>query len=176
MINNYPPVLSGEQVRRILRISKRKCALLLNNGVIKCQKDLSKKSRKYSVNREDLLEYIDKAKYINKINILYHQKAELYHSVPEGFSHWLELKFKNIPDVLTIPQVIDITGYRDNSVERWINRKWLKSTGVPTGRIVAKQWLIEFYCGYGYSIVRKSDKHISLMYEFFANLSSENKP
>ena len=34
MLSEYGDILSGEQVRRILHISKRKCAWMLNNGYI----------------------------------------------------------------------------------------------------------------------------------------------
>ncbi|MBQ1997977.1 MAG: helix-turn-helix domain-containing protein, partial [Spirochaetales bacterium] len=58
MLSEYGDILSGEQVRRILHISKRKCAWLLNNGYIKC-KNSRKKSRKYTVLKSDLIEFIE---------------------------------------------------------------------------------------------------------------------
>lgn len=58
MLNDLPPILSGEQVRIALHISKRKCAWMLNNGFIKCQ-NTGKKTRKYTVLKEDLLTYIE---------------------------------------------------------------------------------------------------------------------
>ena len=35
--SNYPETLSLENIRCILRISKRKTALMLQNGIIKCE-------------------------------------------------------------------------------------------------------------------------------------------
>ena len=54
MLSSLPQVLSGEQVRCALHISKRKCAWMLNNGFIKCQ-NTGKRTRKYTVLKEDLL-------------------------------------------------------------------------------------------------------------------------
>ena len=56
---NYPPILSLEQVRCILHISKRKAAWLLQNGHIKCTIG-EKKTRQYSVPRSELIKYIEK--------------------------------------------------------------------------------------------------------------------
>ena len=49
--------LSAEQICKILHISKRKCAWMLQNGMIPC-KDTGKKTRRYTVLRKDLDEYI----------------------------------------------------------------------------------------------------------------------
>ena len=60
MINSFeglPTVLSGEQVRTVLHIGKRKCAWMLNNGFIKCE-NTGKKTRKYAVKLTDLIEFI----------------------------------------------------------------------------------------------------------------------
>ena len=46
MLSSLPQVLSGEQVRCALHISKRKCAWMLNNGFIKCH-NTGKRTRKY---------------------------------------------------------------------------------------------------------------------------------
>ena len=46
MLSSLPQVLSGEQVRCALHISKRKCAWMLNNGFIKCQ-NTGKRTRQY---------------------------------------------------------------------------------------------------------------------------------
>ena len=45
--------LSAEQICKILHISKRKCAWMLQNGKIPC-KDSGKKKRRYTVLRKDL--------------------------------------------------------------------------------------------------------------------------
>ena len=61
MINSFeglPTVLSGEQVRIVLHVSKRKCAWMLNNGFIKCE-NTGKKTRKYAVKLTDLIEFIE---------------------------------------------------------------------------------------------------------------------
>ena len=62
--NTYPPILSLENIRVILRISKRKAAWMLHNGYIKCTIN-EKKTRNYQIKIEDLFEYIDKAESLD---------------------------------------------------------------------------------------------------------------
>ena len=183
MMESLPEVLSGEQVRCVLHVSKRKCAWMLNNGFIKCQ-NTGKRTRKYTVLKKDLLKYIEDsqkhpehyvtpyaefstAKYINKNRRQYLRKAGFPSSLPDGFRAWLENELEPIPDALTIPQVIATTGYTDNSVDRWLRQGHLKFVQTQTTKVIAKDWLIDFYCGYGYTIAQMSDQHIELMVRYF---------
>ena len=182
MLEDLPEKLTGEQVRCILHIGKKKCAWMLNNGFIKCQNS-GKKSRKYTVLKEDLLAFIDdSAKHPEKYVTPYaafstakevknkkrkRQKAGFPTSLPDDFRPWLEQEFEKKSDALTVAQVIKITGYVKNTVDQWIRKGWLKSVQAQSGQIVPKVWLIDFYCGYGYSIGKMSDKHVRLMRRFF---------
>ena len=186
MLSSLPQTLSGEQVRCVLHISKRKCAWMLNNGFIKCQ-NTGKRTRKYTVLKEDLLTYIeDSAKHPEKYVTPYAEfstakyvttrnprprKTGFPSSLPSDFRPWLEKEFETVPDVFTIQQVIAITGYTDNSVNRWLRQGHLKSVQTQTTKIIAKEWLIDFYCTYAYTITNMSDKHIKLLQKFF----KENK-
>ena len=91
MINSFeglPTVLSGEQVRTVLHIGKRKCAWMLYNGFIKCE-NTGKKTRKYAVKLTDLIEFIVDSKSIPK-NMSHHmhssqQQSMGIHTNPDGF-------------------------------------------------------------------------------------------
>ena len=50
--STYPPIISSEQLRKILHVSKRKCAWMLQNGLIPCI-DSHKKTRRYMIELED---------------------------------------------------------------------------------------------------------------------------
>ena len=182
MLSSLPQVLSGEQVRCVLHISKRKCAWMLNNGFIKCQ-NTGKRTRKYTVLKEDLLNYIEDskkhpekyvtpyaefstAKYGNKSKSR-PRKTGFPSFLPSTFRPWFEQEFEHIPDALTILQVITITGYTDNTVNRWLRQGHLKSVQTQTTKIIPKLWLIDFYCSYAYTITNMSDKHINLLQKFF---------
>ena len=186
MLSSLPQVLSGEQVRCALHISKRKCAWMLNNGFIKCQ-NTGKRTRKYTVLKEDLLSYIeDSVKHPEKYVTPYAEfstakyvttrkprplKTGFPSSLPSDFRPWLEQEFEHVPDALTIPQVIATTGYTDKALNRCLRQGHLKSVQTPTTRIIPKLWLIDFYCSYAYKINNMYDKHIKLLQKFF----KENK-
>ena len=182
MLSNLPQVLSGEQVRCALHISKRKCAWMLNNGFIKCQ-NTGKRTRKYTVLKDDLIAYIEySAKHPEKYVTPYAEfstakygntrkprprKTGFPFSLPSTFRSWLEAEFETVPDALTIPQTITITGYTDNTVNRWLRQGHLKYVNTQTAKIIPKLWLIDFYCSYAYTITNMSDKHIKLLQKFF---------
>ena len=182
MLSSLPQVLSGEQVRCALHISKRKCAWMLNNGFIKCQ-TTGKRTRKYTVRKDDLLTYIeDSQNHPEKYVTPYAEfstakygntrkprprKTGFPSSLPSTFRPWLEQEFETVPDALTMPQVIAITGYTDNTVNRWLRQGHLKSVQTQTTKIIPKTWLIDFYCSHAYTITNMSDKHIKLMQKFF---------
>ena len=182
MLSSLPQVLSGEQVRCALHISKRKCAWMLNNGFIKCQ-NTGKRTRKYTVLKEDLLTYIqDSAKHPEKYVTPHAEfssakyvtarkprprKTGFPSSLPVGFRDWLEQEFVTVPDTLTVPQVIATTGYTDNTVNRWLRQGYLKYVQTQTAKIIPKLWLIDFYCTHAYTITNMSDKHIKLLQKFF---------
>ena len=56
----YGNLLSGEQVRQILHISKRKCTWILEHGYIPCS-DSGGKTRRFAVRADDLLTNDDAA-------------------------------------------------------------------------------------------------------------------
>ncbi|MBQ7108368.1 MAG: hypothetical protein IJN95_04690 [Clostridia bacterium] len=155
---------------------------MLNNGFIKCQNS-GKRTRKYTVLKEDLLTYIEDSqihpeKYVTPYAEFSTskygntrkprpRKTGFPSSLPSTFRVWLEQEFETVPDALTVPQVITTTGYADNTVNRWLRQDHLKSVQTQTTKIISKVWLIDFYCSYGYTISQMSDKHIKLLQKFF---------
>ena len=171
--------LSAEQICKILHISKRKCAWMLQNGMIPC-KDSGKKTRRYTVLRKDLDAYIKDStehpeKYFIPVTFTSnnpgkreHDKYYLYpHQVPEDFRPWLDDQWDDLPDAITPKDVESILGYEHESVRRWINRGWLRITKAHNFEIVPRQWLIDFTCDYAFRIARKSKTHRKLLDKYF---------
>lgn len=154
LYDEFPEVISGEQLRQILHVSKRKCAWLLNNGIIPCN-DSYQKTRRYAVKLDDVIDYI-----ITSENAAVNVQPP---KPPEGFRELLLDEWFDVPDVLTITDISGITGYTPNAVDRWIVKGSLRSVMVQTGIITCREWLADFYCGDGYNIVKKVDKHRELL-------------
>jgi hypothetical protein len=55
----YPEIISQDQLYRICRISKRKATWLLENGFIPC-KDSGKKTRRFKIRINDVITYLTK--------------------------------------------------------------------------------------------------------------------
>ena len=154
LYDEFPELISGEQLRKILHISKRKCAWLLQSGVIPCT-DNCNKTRRYAVKLDDVIEYIiESEKAAERVQP---QRP------PEFFREQLIDEWFDVLDVLTISDVAGITGYTPNAVDRWIVKGSLRSVTVQTGIITCREWLADFYCGDGYNIVKKVDKHRKLL-------------
>ena len=189
MLSEYIDILSGEQVRSILHISKRKCAWMLNNGYIK-RKNSGKKTRKYTVLKSDLIEFIEDSqrcpeKYVlpcgefssGSKNAAIGVASQIRLPAPlpdidvDAFREWLDTEFCCLPDALTVQEVAVTTGYKKYSVERWIRDGHLKCVNMQGGvKIVPKAWLVESYCRYGRGIVRKSKDHEEMMRRFIAEM------
>lgn len=154
LYDNFPEIISGEQLRKILHISKRRCAYLLKSGVIPCT-DTGQKSRRYYIRLNDVIEYIKNAE-----DTFEAMKPQI---PPEGFRKRLSDEWYDLPELLTITDVAKITGYTTNAVDRWIVKGSLRSVTAQTGIITCREWLIDFYCKDGYNIVKKVDRHMNLL-------------
>ena len=181
--NKYPEVLSLEQVRTILHISKRKTAWMLQNGIIRCETS-EKQTRQYRVKIDDLFEYRDKVEQGDpSVELPYgifttrtekkvkYEKA-LPHPItlekpPEDFRVWLEDEWYSENTLLLTQDIGRITGYDRHTIQRWLQEKRIRSVWTQDALISSKTWLIDFYCEDAYQIVRKSDAHIELMKRYY---------
>jgi hypothetical protein len=176
--------MTSEEVSSLLHISKRKCAWMLQNGMIPC-KDTGKKTRRYTIYEKDVLKFkkdwekhpekyvfpvtfgskgmkkVDKKKLPNP----YYLKLE---KVPKGFRGWLDDEWFDLNDALTVKEIEDLIGYDKNSVQRWITNGDLKHIVARGTYYIARAWLIDFMCDYAFRIAKKSEKHIILLNKYFS--------
>ena len=57
LYEEYPEVISADQLYRICHISKRKAKWLLEHGYIPCE-DSGKKTRRYKIRLNDVIDYL----------------------------------------------------------------------------------------------------------------------
>lgn len=182
--STYPSLLTLDNVRTILRISKRKASWLLKNGYIQCT-DSGKKTRQYRVRIEDLFAYMKKVEQGEpEVRIptgLFNTKptkkhrseplivpGSLHEKPPNDFKFWLKREWSDIAECLTVKEVALLTGYQRQTVQKWIASKKLKTVWAQNKLLIAKKWLIEFYCSCGYKIQNKCEKHIKLLLQYYA--------
>ena len=184
LLSTYPPVLSLENIRVILRISKRKAAWMLHNGYIKCTIN-EKKTRNYQIRMEDLFDYIDKTEkldpsvqlpsglFSSKKSASHHKEGtipspQIIHlKPPENFKDWLSDEWFDIDDMLTLKDAAALIGYNENTLQRWAHQKKLKTAWIQNHLFTTRDWTIEFLAETGYEIQHKSTKHIRLLLKYY---------
>lgn len=181
--NTYPSVLSLENVREILRISKRKAAWMLHNGYIKCTIN-EKKTRNYKIEIDDFLDYIDKVEQSNPSvclpsGIFSSKKTKSHHKEldfvppcfnqkpPDEFKDWLADEWFDVDELLAIKNVSQLIGYSENTIQRWAHQKKLKTVWYQNHLFTTRDWLIEYLFTDGYLVRRKSEKHIRILLRYF---------
>ena len=174
----YPEILSSEQLRKILHISKRKCVWMLQNGWIPC-KDNHQKTRRYTIRLDDVIAYLKDEelhpeKYIfppifssGKPKPKLERLQPLSSEKSKKFRKQLSEEWKKYDDILKIKDVVGITGYSEYIVCKWMRQKQLRFIETQAGIITCKAWLIDFYCADGYLISKKSPEHILVLETLF---------
>ena len=173
IVSAYPKTINSEQLRIILGISKRKCAWMLQNGVIPC-KDTEKKTRRYTIEINDVIHYVNavsenpNAYFIPPIFSAKKSTSEIRYpnELREDFSKWLTKRWCNRKETFSPKELEKLLGYEHDSVRRWINREHLKCVKAQGEEIIAKEWLISFLSDYGFKIAKKSQKHQELINEY----------
>ena len=160
IINQYPPVITMDQMYRICHISKRKAKWLLENGIVPCR-DSGKKTRRFKINTIDVVYYLQQRERhpeevqtpIGLFNSGYssHGKKKPNPITPdkiEIFRVFLEYRWYHSPDLLFIHDIEEITGYHQVTISNWLRQEKMKSIIVAAKRVVAKEWLIAFIAEY----------------------------
>ena len=168
LLRQFPNYMSKDQMYRACHISKKTCLFLLENGLVPCI-DSGKKTRRFKIETSAVIRYLEDRDL----------HPELY-KAPEGFykkkqcEPWLKLTEANLllmhhyydavlepyPDVLSIAQISEYTGYGKSSVVRWCSKQQLKSFYIKGCYHVPKEYLISFLVSwYFIGISVKSSKH-----------------
>ena len=136
----YPDILTLSDITKILKISKRKAAWMLQNGYIK-NINSGKKTRQYQVRINDLFEYMDKVErndpsiqiplglfnanvigQKNGTSVKYSETLPcVQKNLKEDFKVWLDNEWADVPEMLTVTDISKISGYAVTTVERWGN-------------------------------------------------------
>ena len=135
-----------DEARRMLHISKRKCAELLKKGILPCT-STGKKTRQYRILRSDV-------EAIMKTPNLKTEQAESPVS-PEEYRAQLEDLWYDVPDALTPTDVQKLTGYSQSYVSSWMVSGKLRTVTVHGSPITSREWLIEFMCTAGHLFPKK---------------------
>ena len=159
--SNYPEILSLDQVRTILRISKRKAAWLFQNGHIKCHIG-EKKTRQYAVPRSELIKYIQRCFEGNAPSIPYGIFSTQKGSSPQkekavricqttitDLKIQIRAEWSESPTVLTTTEAAKLVGCSNSLITSWMKQEnGLRFVRAQNGVVTTKEWLIDYFAHY----------------------------
>ena len=184
--------MSLEQLYKMLHVSKRKAAWMLNNGVIPCQIRPTKTHR-YIILREDVEAYLQKKRAERRKEIpvgIFNAKptkqkvvinnnrpmdtvdlAECFITIADeckdDFRTHVEKRLQYFPDAITADKAADIMGYAKNTVHSYIQQKRIFAVQISGKYILPKSALVEFLVDdFAFEIIHKSTWHINTILTF----------
>ena len=184
--------MSLEQLYKMLHVSKRKAAWMLNNGIIPCQIRPTKTHR-YIILREDVEAYLQKkrAERCKEIPVgIFNAKptkqrvvinnhhpvdtvriADCYIKVAdecrEAFRDHVEKRLRYFPDAFSADKAADIMGYAKSTVLAYVQQKRIFAVQISGKYIVPKSVLVDFLTDdFAFEIVHKSTWHMNTILQF----------
>lgn len=172
VLEQYPEYISKDQMYRICHISKKTCLFLLESGLVPCI-DSGKQTRRFKIKTTDVIRYLrerdDYPELFKAPDGFYKghgcKKAPAFDEVFTAsdlvrMRQFYEKLLAEQPDVLTVEQVAEVTGYCKNSVSRWCRKQELKNFAIRQRFHIPKEYLLDFLVSkYFIGITVKSEKH-----------------
>ena len=185
-------IISFEQIYKMLHISKRKAAWMLQNGIIPCEIRNSL-THKYSIRKEDVLAYMEKSEREKRkeipVGIFNAQKTnnprrtespdsdcggyfddtndKLRGKERARFKEMLEDLLSAVPDTLTVDEVAELTGYHRRTVLRYVQRKYIYAVAIMGKFYISKKSLISYLAtDKAFKNTQKSEWHDGVIEEF----------
>ena len=162
-------IISLEQLYKMLRISKRKAAWMLQNGIIPCE-IRNTPTHKYAIRKEDVLAYMAKSDREKRKEIpvgIFNAKKtnnprrtespasdcggyfddtnyKLRGKERARFKEMLEDLLSAVPDTLTVDEVAKLTGYHRRTILRYVQRKYIYAVNIMGKYYISKQSIINY--------------------------------
>lgn len=168
----YPEYMTKEQMYRICHVSKKTCLFLLESGLVPSI-DSGKKTRRFKIKTSDVIKYLQERDdypelYKAPDGFYKHAGCKKAPSFDEVFKKgdlvtmrkYYEECLISYPDVMTIEQIAEFTGYCKTSVRAWCSKQEVKCFLIRQRFQVPKEHLLDFLVSkYFIGIAVKSPKH-----------------
>ena len=188
-------IISLEQLYKMLHISKRKAAWMLQNGIITCE-IRNTPTHKYSIRKEDVLAYMAKSDRekrkeipvgifnVKKTNNPRRTEApdsdcggyfddtnyKLRGKERARFKEMLEDLLSAVPDTLTVDEVVALTGYHRRTILRYVQRKYIYAVNIMGKYYISKHSIINYLAtDKAFKNSQKSEWHENIILKFQAD-------
>ena len=189
-------IISLEQLYKMLHISKRKAAWMLQNGIIPCE-IRNTPTHKYSIRKEDVLAYIARSEHEKRSEIpvgIFNAKKtnnprrtespdsdcggyfddthyKLRGKERARFKEMLEDLLSAVPDTLTVDEVVKLTGYSRKTILRYVHRKYVYSVNIMGKYYISKHSIINYLAtDKAFKNTQKTEWHIMIIQNHLDNL------
>ena len=187
-------IISLEQLYKMLHISKRKAAWMLQNGIIPCE-IRGTATHKYTIRKEDVLAYMaksDREKWKEiPVGIFNAKKTnnprrteskasdcggyfddthyKLRGKERAKFKKMLEDPLSVVPDTLTVDEVAELTGYHRRTILRYVQRKYIYAVNIMGKYYISKQSIINYLAtDKAFKNTQKSEWHENIIDDYKA--------
>ena len=184
--------ISLEKLYKMLHISKRKAAWMLQNGIIPCEIRPTKTHR-YVIQMEDVQVYLRKKRSTRRKEIpvgIFNAKPTkqtvvinnnrpmdsvdlgecfvvIADECRDAFKAHVERRLRYFPDALTADKAAEIIGYSPHTVLSYIRQKRIFAVQISGKYILPKTALVEFLVtDFAFEIVHKSLWHMNTILGF----------
>lgn len=172
LLKDYPDTISKEQLYKICHISKRTALFLLESGLVPC-KDSGKQTRKYTIAKSDVIAFLEQREKTPEAYLPpdgwyggYYRRKQVrspYVLSEEEYSRmrtfYVEM-LRAYPDVLSVVQVGQFTGYSSTTVTNWCQKKQLHRFQIGIKYMVPKESLLDFMMSLRFRRIQvKSERH-----------------
>ena len=189
-------IISLEQLYKMLHISKRKAAWMLQNGIIPCE-IRNTPTHKYAIRKEDVLAYMEKSSREKRKEIpvvIFNAKKtnnprrtessdsdcggyfddthyKLRGKERARFKKMLEELLSAVPDTLTVDEVVALTGYSRTTILRYVRKKYIYAVNIMGKYYISKQSIINYLAtDKAFRNTQKSEWHKIVIQEFINNV------
>ena len=185
-------IISLEQLYKMLHISKRKAAWMLQNGIIPCE-IRNTPTHKYTIRKEDVLAYMAKSEREKRKEIpvgIFNAKKtnnprrteptdsncggyfdDTHHKLRGKeracFKEMLEDLLSAVSDTLTVDDVAELTGYHRRTILRYVQRKYIYAVNIMGKLYISKQSIINYLAtDKAFKNAQKSERHMNMILMF----------
>ena len=157
----FPKTMNKDQFYRVAHISKATALYLLQSGAIPC-KDTGKKTRRYTIKTDDVIEYLkQRAIYPDKYkasegwyaktaggkkakNLQTDYRITLTAEQTLQFEQFFETEMKDMADLLTTKELALFSGYKSTAIVTWCNSKKMKAFKIGGKFLIPKECAIKY--------------------------------
>ena len=154
ILEAYPETITKEQLYKICGVSKKTAQHYLMNGVVPCV-DTGKKTRRYTIRTVAVIEFLRKRQsdphaYLAPLG--WYKPNGIRENKPRNHTpvmcarlvKALRCLIEQYPDVMTVPDVANLTGYHRETIVRWCSKNKIEHFLIRRAYLIPKEILLQY--------------------------------